>query len=88
MSKYWVTMTDKFLSGWGMAQDKIAKYVYECDTLEMAQKVKSNAEKRTDQKNINITTSKPRYNLRTHYTQYRTYDPTDYFYRNTTELIA
>ena len=85
-TKYYVTMTDKCLSGWGMAQDKIAKYVYECDTFEMAQKVKANAEKRTDQKNINITTTKPYYNPESHYTQYKTYDPTDVFYRGTKRL--
>ena len=34
MSKYYVTATDIFLSGWGKAKDKINKVVIECDFKE------------------------------------------------------
>lgn len=68
----YVTMTDKFLSGWGMAEGRIAKYVYECDTLEEARIVVENAENRKDQKNINICYSKPYYNSNTHRVEYLT----------------
>lgn len=61
-SKVWVTMTDKFMSGWGMAQDKINKFIVECDTWEQAQLIKRNAQKRPEMKYINIVTTKPRYN--------------------------
>ena len=31
---YYVSMTDKFLSGWGMSKDKTNKLVLECDSQE------------------------------------------------------
>ena len=34
--KYYVSMTDSFLSGWGMAENKISKYIIICDNLEQA----------------------------------------------------
>ena len=36
---WFVTMTDKFLSGWGCAQDKIAKRVYICKDRQQALKL-------------------------------------------------
>jgi 16S rRNA U516 pseudouridylate synthase RsuA-like enzyme len=68
---YYVTMTDKFLSGWGMADKKIAKYVYECETLAEANIVADNANSRNDQKNVNITTRKPYYNKDRYYVSYK-----------------
>jgi hypothetical protein len=59
---WYVTMTDKFMSGWGRAEGKICKYVYSCDTLAEARIVVDNAENRSDQKHINIRTTKPYYN--------------------------
>ena len=37
--KYYVSMTDSFLSGWGMAENKISKYIVICDNLEQAREV-------------------------------------------------
>ena len=65
---YYVTMTDKFLSGWGRAKNKIAKYIYLCNTYLEATIVKNNAELRGDQKNVNIRTTKPNYDHNTHIT--------------------
>ena len=67
---YYVTMTDRFLSGWGMAQDKISKYVIECETYEEAEIVAENAENRTEMKHIKIAKKKPVYNKNTHHTSY------------------
>lgn len=79
---YYVTMTDKFMSGWGKARGKINKLVFVCDSYEQAEVVARNAEKRSDQTHINITDRRPYYNKRTHYTQLKTiadypkwYDP-------------
>jgi hypothetical protein len=63
--KFYVTMTDKFMSGWGMAKDKTNKLVIGVDTYEQAEIIKSNAEKRDEMKYINITSRKPYYNSRT-----------------------
>jgi hypothetical protein len=71
-NRYWVSMTDKFMSGWGGAKNRIAKFVIECNTYEEAETVAENAKHRTDMKNVNICYNKPRYNKRTHQTSYRT----------------
>lgn len=74
--KYYVTMTDKFLSGWGMAQAKINKLVLTCDTWEEAEIVEQNALKRSDMKNVNICVNKPCYNQDRYFVSW--HDKTDY----------
>lgn len=59
--KIYVTMTDKFMSGWGMAANKKNKFIVICDNWEQAETIQKNAEKRSEMKYINICTSKPRY---------------------------
>lgn len=58
---YYVTMTDKFMSGWGMAQGKTNKLIVVCDTWQDAETIQRNAEKRSEMKYINVTDRKPRY---------------------------
>ena len=60
-SKLYVTMTDKFLSGWGMAKGKINKLIIECDTWEQAETIERNAHNRSEMKYVNIRTTKPYY---------------------------
>lgn len=62
--KYYVTMTDKFMSGWGHARGKINKYIIECNTAKQAETIACNANKRSEMKAINITRKKPYYNPR------------------------
>lgn len=69
MPKYWVTMTDKFMSGWGKAEGKINKLVFECDSYDEAVTVAENAAARGDQKNVNICTKKPYYSPSRYYAQ-------------------
>ena len=57
----YVTMTDKFMSNWGLAKDKIAKYIYVCDNMQEAKIVRDNAKSRSDQAQIKITKTKPYY---------------------------
>lgn len=57
--KWYVTMTDKFLSGWGIAKNKTNKLVIECDTYEQAEIIEKNAKKRNEMRYINITSKKP-----------------------------
>lgn len=59
--KVYVTMTDKFMSGWGKADGKINKLVFECDGWAEAEIVKDNAEHRSEMKYINMTATKPYY---------------------------
>lgn len=72
MAKYFVSMTDKFMSGWGEARGKINKLIFECETYEEALIVEENAQNRSDQKNINICSKRPYYPSRSHYTQVKT----------------
>ena len=58
---YYVTMTDKFLSGWGGAQGRTSKFVIECTTYDEAKIVAENAQGRGEMKRINIVTKKPYY---------------------------
>jgi hypothetical protein len=73
---YYVSMTDKCLSGWGLAKDKLNKLVIGCDSLEEARIVEDNARNRTDMKNINICTKKPYYNSGKYLVSY--HDKSDY----------
>lgn len=71
-TKWYVTMTDRFLSGWGNADGKINKLVFECDNRKEAYIVADNAERRGDQKYINITPTKPYYSPSRYYAQTKT----------------
>lgn len=59
--KIYVTMTDKFMSGWGMAANKKNKFIVVCDNWQQAETIQRNAEKRSEMKYINICAAKPRY---------------------------
>ena len=64
---YYVTMTDKFMSGWGHAKNKINKLIITCDNYDEAVIVADNASNRSEMKYINITSRKPCYNPRRYY---------------------
>lgn len=70
--KHYVTMTDKFMSGWGHAEGKLNKLIFVCDSLEQAEIVQENAQNRDEMKNINIVKKRPSYPKGTHYTQLKT----------------
>ena len=74
--KCYVTMTDKFMSGWGWAKDKINKLVLECASLEEATTVERNARDRSEMKYVNICSKKPCYNKRYYFTS--SHGKTDY----------
>ena len=69
-AKYYVTMTDKFMSGWGYAKDKINKLVIECDSMKEAFIIEKNANDRSEMKHINIVSKKPYYSKDRYYTSY------------------
>lgn len=74
--KVYVTMTDKFMSGWGRATGRINKLILECDTMQDAEIVARNASTRSDMKHINICMNKPRYDLKRYVVS--EHDKTDY----------
>ena len=62
---YFVTMTDKFLSGWGKAENKIAKRVVLCKTWREAQIIIdgiSNCKNNNGMKYVNVCCKFPKYN--------------------------
>ena len=69
---FYVTMTDKFMSGWGPATGKLNKLVFECVDMSEAVIVEQNAQNRSDQKYINIRSTKPYYDPKRCYTQFKT----------------
>lgn len=59
---YYVTATDKFMSGWGLAENKINKVVVICSSLKEAREVQQALDTRKEMKYVNIRASKPYYN--------------------------
>ena len=78
---YYVTMTDKFMTGWGEAKDKINKLIFACETYEEAEIVSDNARNQGSQKYINITSKKPYYNSNKYYTQVKTKEEYSSWYK-------
>lgn len=59
-TKYWVKMTDKFMSGWGMAEGKKSVLVIECHTATRAFYLAERAAMRPEMKHIRVLSKKPR----------------------------
>ena len=64
-----VTMTDKFLSGWGEATNKISKYVVVCEDIAQAELIALNAEKRNDMRTVRIEEDMPCYSSKKYHTK-------------------
>ena len=79
----YVTMTDKFMSGWGEADNKINKLVFICKDIKEALIIKDNAEHRKDQKHINICSNYPYhlFNNKRYYTQIKTVNDYSTWYK-------
>lgn len=56
---YWVTMIDKFMSGWGRSDQRTNVLIFECDSLEEAEIVSANASNRSDMKHVTIHGTRP-----------------------------
>ena len=66
--QWYVTATDKFLSGGGKASGKIHKIIVVCKDYDQAKKVQSNMQNDRTLKYVNITDVKPSYSSKK-YTQ-------------------
>ena len=75
---YYVTMTDRFMSGWGRADGKINKLVISCDTYDEAAIVEDNARCRSEMKYVNICINKPYYTGGHYLTSYHGREQGDY----------
>jgi hypothetical protein len=77
----YVTMTDKFMSGWGKAENKINKLIFECENREEANIVMDNAASRGDMKHINMSFKKPYYSSSRYYAQTKTKEEYESWYK-------
>ena len=68
---HYVTMTDRFMSGWGKAEGKTNKLVFVCESRDEAAHIERYARARGDMTYINIRSTKPCYGSR-YYTQFKT----------------
>ena len=64
-------MTDRFMSGWGGAKGKIAKYIVECDNATQADAICKAAENREEMRAINSGNSCPSFPASKYQTTYR-----------------
>ena len=79
--KFYVTMTDKFMSVWVMAKGKTNKLIIECDTYEQAETISRNASKRSEMRYVNICSRKPRYGANV-VESWRTWDDMGQIWKN------
>lgn len=60
--KFYVTMTDRFLSGWGLCRNKVSKFIVECDSWAQALEIYTNARhENKEMKYINTTNNISKY---------------------------
>lgn len=71
---YYVTMTDRFMSGWGRAENRINKFVVECDTMTQAEQVQRAGQQRSEMRYVNICIKKPSYSSKRYLTSFRHYN--------------
>ena len=69
--EYYVTMTVIAMSGWGQAEGKKNKLVFECVDKLAALTVRDNAIARKDQSYVSIRTTKPSYSKTNYFTQFK-----------------
>ncbi len=70
---FYVTMTDKFMSGWGHSSGKINKFVVQCKTMSEAKTIALNARRRKEMKYVRIVYSMPKYSDQ-HLVSFRRYE--------------
>ncbi|WP_341323408.1 hypothetical protein NSQ62_08010 [Solibacillus sp. FSL H8-0523] len=58
---FYVTASDAFFSGWGLAHEKTNKIVVEVETFEEATRVHSKLKARHEMKYVKIATKRPTY---------------------------
>ena len=78
---YYVTMTDKFMSGWGKADGRINKLIFICNDYQEAEIVMDNAKARSEMKYINICINAPRYDESRYYAQFKTREDSANWYK-------
>lgn len=68
--KYYITATDKFMSGWGKATNKINKVVSGTNNYSEAESIERKFKNRPEFKNVNIRITKPYYDKKNYLISY------------------
>lgn len=68
-NKIYVSMTDTFMSGWGLSEGKINKLIFECDNYEEAMLVLNKAKNRKEMKYVKVHEKMPNYNESKYFVQ-------------------
>ena len=68
-NKMYVSMTDTFLSGWGLSEGKINKLIFECDNYEEVMVVLNKAKNRKEMKYVKVHDKMPKYNESKYFVQ-------------------
>ena len=76
---YYVLCTDKFMSGWGMAEGKTNVLIFPCADTDEVRIVTHNLHAREEMKRVRVAASKPRL-LTSWYAQVLTKDESPNFY--------
>jgi hypothetical protein len=71
---FYVTMTDRFMSGWGHACGKINKFVVRCNNMNEAKTIALNARRRKEMKYVRIVYSMPKYSDQRYLVSLRRYE--------------
>ena len=78
---FYVAMTDTFMSGWGKAEGKINKLVFECGSKEEVDIVVCNAKSRSEMEDIKVLESMPSYDDSKVYLSFKTKDDYSSWYK-------
>ena len=68
-NKMYVSMTDTFLSDWGLSKGKINKLIFECDNYEEVMIVLNKAKNRKEMKYIKVHDKMPKYKENKYFVQ-------------------
>ena len=71
--KYYVTCTDKFMSGWGGCNNRTSKFIVACENYNQARKIQYNLDCEKNFIYVNIRTSKPHYNVLYYHSHFTTF---------------
>ncbi len=63
----WVSMTDKFMSGWGPCEGRANKLVIACDNHDQALQIVRAANERSEMRRIKTHFKAPRWNSKRYY---------------------
>ena len=72
--QWFVSASDKFLSGWGRSNGKISKIVVCCNSLKQAREIEGKYNKRGDLARVNVCGNKPYYSPNRYDVSYYDFD--------------